>query len=428
MNAPSMPGTYITDMRHFVPENPETPLPAAAARMRDFHGGVVRAATASRLKEFVSGIPCRRRPGNRRCASSITVQKTDLPEPFIFWECAVCGDNGRISGFQGCAYDLSALSVRNLEGGEQKRDVLLVSEEYRSWISGGLIAYDLELVQTMYSAIADKRGIVISASEGELDILRDATAADANHEPGRKRRDHLISICDKLGKPSRQPRPARRPREKRPVGAVAESIISVDSARAHGFFSALVAGPMMTPMRWLPRFLPPEQESIDQVNASAQCVMNAYNEIADRFLRERERFGEMTLEIARRDARGRALIEWQRGFVDAMELNPDEWTRLLSSFPCKDILGPLAIISQCSEDPSKRDWLADQELRENLGCSLAVMAVRLWEVYREQPFKEVELNHAPELRQAPKVSRNEPCPCGSGKKYKRCCGSSLRAV
>jgi uncharacterized protein YecA (UPF0149 family) len=25
-------------------------------------------------------------------------------------------------------------------------------------------------------------------------------------------------------------------------------------------------------------------------------------------------------------------------------------------------------------------------------------------------------------RQGDKVGRNEPCPCGSGKKYKRCCG------
>jgi preprotein translocase subunit SecA len=25
----------------------------------------------------------------------------------------------------------------------------------------------------------------------------------------------------------------------------------------------------------------------------------------------------------------------------------------------------------------------------------------------------------------PKVGRNEPCPCGSGKKYKKCCGSNL---
>ena len=25
-------------------------------------------------------------------------------------------------------------------------------------------------------------------------------------------------------------------------------------------------------------------------------------------------------------------------------------------------------------------------------------------------------------RETPKVGRNEPCPCGSGKKYKNCCG------
>ena len=26
------------------------------------------------------------------------------------------------------------------------------------------------------------------------------------------------------------------------------------------------------------------------------------------------------------------------------------------------------------------------------------------------------------LQAAPRIGRNEPCPCGSGKKYKRCCG------
>jgi len=25
-------------------------------------------------------------------------------------------------------------------------------------------------------------------------------------------------------------------------------------------------------------------------------------------------------------------------------------------------------------------------------------------------------------RETPKVGRNDPCPCGSGKKYKQCCG------
>jgi len=30
----------------------------------------------------------------------------------------------------------------------------------------------------------------------------------------------------------------------------------------------------------------------------------------------------------------------------------------------------------------------------------------------------------PIVRDKPKVGRNEPCPCGSGKKYKKCCGKS----
>ncbi|MBQ9161694.1 MAG: preprotein translocase subunit SecA [Clostridia bacterium] len=33
-----------------------------------------------------------------------------------------------------------------------------------------------------------------------------------------------------------------------------------------------------------------------------------------------------------------------------------------------------------------------------------------------------------EKREAPKVGRNDPCPCGSGKKYKNCCGSNANRV
>lgn len=30
-------------------------------------------------------------------------------------------------------------------------------------------------------------------------------------------------------------------------------------------------------------------------------------------------------------------------------------------------------------------------------------------------------HQAPLVRTAPKVGRNDPCPCGSGKKHKKCC-------
>jgi hypothetical protein len=39
----------------------------------------------------------------------------------------------------------------------------------------------------------------------------------------------------------------------------------------------------------------------------------------------------------------------------------------------------------------------------------------------ENPFDESPPQ--PLVRAAPKVGRNEPCPCGSGKKYKKCCGA-----
>jgi preprotein translocase subunit SecA len=35
---------------------------------------------------------------------------------------------------------------------------------------------------------------------------------------------------------------------------------------------------------------------------------------------------------------------------------------------------------------------------------------------------ETDLKPRPVVRQTPKVGRNDPCPCGSGKKYKKCCG------
>ncbi|MEO0072910.1 MAG: preprotein translocase subunit SecA [candidate division WOR-3 bacterium] len=42
----------------------------------------------------------------------------------------------------------------------------------------------------------------------------------------------------------------------------------------------------------------------------------------------------------------------------------------------------------------------------------------------EQSKKEVIKPKQPQLITSPKVGRNDPCPCGSGKKYKKCCGAA----
>lgn len=39
------------------------------------------------------------------------------------------------------------------------------------------------------------------------------------------------------------------------------------------------------------------------------------------------------------------------------------------------------------------------------------------ELYKEQKKSQTVVN------EGPKIGRNDPCPCGSGKKYKKCCGA-----
>lgn len=41
-----------------------------------------------------------------------------------------------------------------------------------------------------------------------------------------------------------------------------------------------------------------------------------------------------------------------------------------------------------------------------------------------EPIDEDDSTPTPPTVSLPKVGRNEPCPCGSGKKYKHCCGKS----
>ena len=46
------------------------------------------------------------------------------------------------------------------------------------------------------------------------------------------------------------------------------------------------------------------------------------------------------------------------------------------------------------------------------------------EIFTEDKLKELykEAKRANTIVKGPKIGRNDPCPCGSGKKYKKCCG------
>ena len=47
-------------------------------------------------------------------------------------------------------------------------------------------------------------------------------------------------------------------------------------------------------------------------------------------------------------------------------------------------------------------------------------ASKMESIYYEDDLDDEE--EKPFIRVSPKIGRNDPCPCGSGKKYKKCCG------
>lgn len=60
----------------------------------------------------------------------------------------------------------------------------------------------------------------------------------------------------------------------------------------------------------------------------------------------------------------------------------------------------------------KADWLYNLEEWDSL-----LSKERREELYKEQKMSKTVVNTQP------KIGRNDPCPCGSGKKYKKCCGA-----
>ncbi|MBQ2288530.1 MAG: SEC-C domain-containing protein [Lachnospiraceae bacterium] len=59
---------------------------------------------------------------------------------------------------------------------------------------------------------------------------------------------------------------------------------------------------------------------------------------------------------------------------------------------------------------AKADWLYELPQWDNL-----ISAERRQELYKAQKRSMI-------IVKGKKIGRNEPCPCGSGKKYKQCCG------
>ena len=75
------------------------------------------------------------------------------------------------------------------------------------------------------------------------------------------------------------------------------------------------------------------------------------------------------------------------------------------------------------EKSSARGKQAADLLRARLQDEMDVMDDEdIWELPWYERGEDLNPIQMPHVRETPKIGRNDPCPCGSGKKYKKCCG------
>ena len=122
--------------------------------------------------------------------------------------------------------------------------------------------------------------------------------------------------------------------------------------------------------------------------------------------------------------------DWCRGYALGIAMREDEWKEAMEVPELQEAFLPILAIAH-SEKPGL-DPIKNAQTYQAMVDVLPDCAVEISEWWRKQRVVSMQGSSAPShfgtiRRVAPKISLNASCPCGSGKKYKRCC-SALRAL
>ena len=87
---------------------------------------------------------------------------------------------------------------------------------------------------------------------------------------------------------------------------------------------------------------------------------------------------------------------------------------------------PAAIQKVMDKDPTiKERFIKVAKQMEADGVDMSSpSAMRKWAKANQKKIREQEYGPVKPVVKAKEPGRNDPCPCGSGKKYKKCCGAN----
>jgi uncharacterized protein len=195
-----------------------------------------------------------------------------------------------------------------------------------------------------------------------------------------------------------------------------------------GFFAALIAGPdTVMPSEYYREVFGGEMsdacefESLDEANEVLGLMMRHWNTIASTLHKD-----DVYVPLLLLDENGVPHgNDWAHGFMRGMHMRHDGWAELMDNEEHGGCLVPIMMLyHEHDEDPKMRPKPISPEQREDVIGHMGAGLVGAYRYFRAHRQVSPSPDTSEPPRTAPKVGRNDPCPCGSGKKYKRCCGSA----
>jgi uncharacterized protein len=186
-----------------------------------------------------------------------------------------------------------------------------------------------------------------------------------------------------------------------------------------GLFTALVSGPeVVPPSRWLPAVwgdFEPTWDRIDDFQEIFSLLVRHMNSIADIMMTQPTALEPIFLE-REVDQKTHLIVDgWCEGYIRGVALADSSWRS--RGEEVAELLVPILAFTELTEWSGHHCSSAETEQIQQL-ITPAVCALHAHWLARREPLA---TGGQTIRRSEPRAGRNDPCPCGSGNKYKRCC-------
>lgn len=162
---------------------------------------------------------------------------------------------------------------------------------------------------------------------------------------------------------------------------------------------------------------PPVYETEAEMDRVFTLMIRLSNEIAATLMDRPDEF-EPLFAYTRYRGRERLIVdEWCEGYMRGIELALGLGASL--DDVTEELLAPIRAFTEAEDWPGHD--LPDFAETERLQQSIAPNVRALHAYWRERRIDPVPPMKMPYQRDTPRIGRNDPCHCGSGKKYKKCC-------